>query len=628
MRIDRLIALHDGRFLGAPDRFGELVAGTVGGTFAPVLGATEEKTYFDRCCLTSDGYAARSDGRLWIDRGGQGRWIDVPRGGLGSTLDAWRDRVVSADSGGVVVVGAEGEIVADRELHRPIDPGAPVIIGDVLALRVDGGIAVLDEALDTRCVCDVDDVRRVAGSTGELIIVEGEDSVGAWTVQGAPRWQHRCTPTWEVVVVGAWVVVGVRTGAVVLDTSTGEVVGELALPGEPVDVARLGDGLAIRVLGHHSIAWWRPDAPMAWLPHDVGVGSLCALDGHEVASSEGKELAIWRPGNDGPAIAPVATTMPMAKPIVCGAGVVTIEHAGRNVLRGRDARGLAVAVDPQDAWRDVVTRDEALAIVRARIEQRRATKSLAPPAEAATSEGELAVALGITERALASALRAGVFPLEPPRPVPGYDYLGSFTTSPAITVADPIYVGKPGGGPLPLAQKIQAREGTWHAFARNGAGNAADRTAELVAIHDGGFATYAAEVIGSIGVDTGTAGIFDKGFKPPKRDDDAPRFEEGIVLGLGVVTWSGYGDGFYNVFAARSGGAVVKIRIGFLDDAHLDRSYAAPAGGRAYSIKTKFAVGETVMHPKFGAGTVTAVLGDKIEVAFADGTRTLAHAKA
>ena len=47
---------------------------------------------------------------------------------------------------------------------------------------------------------------------------------------------------------------------------------------------------------------------------------------------------------------------------------------------------------------------------------------------------------------------------------------------------------------------------------------------------------------------------------------------------------------------------------------------------KPYSIKSTYAVGDTIAHLKFGAGTVCAVFGDdRIQVAFHEGVKTLAH---
>jgi hypothetical protein len=45
-----------------------------------------------------------------------------------------------------------------------------------------------------------------------------------------------------------------------------------------------------------------------------------------------------------------------------------------------------------------------------------------------------------------------------------------------------------------------------------------------------------------------------------------------------------------------------------------------------YSMESKFAPGELVLHPKFGEGYVDTVLEDgKVSIMFRDGARTLAH---
>lgn len=46
-----------------------------------------------------------------------------------------------------------------------------------------------------------------------------------------------------------------------------------------------------------------------------------------------------------------------------------------------------------------------------------------------------------------------------------------------------------------------------------------------------------------------------------------------------------------------------------------------------YSAKRRFTVGENMLHPTFGAGTVKKVTGDSIEVAFPAGTKRLVHGK-
>ena len=62
------------------------------------------------------------------------------------------------------------------------------------------------------------------------------------------------------------------------------------------------------------------------------------------------------------------------------------------------------------------------------------------------------------------------------------------------------------------------------------------------------------------------------------------------------------------------------------------RDYAAmlrsrdPATARAYATTERFKDGELIRHPSFGLGLVTMLRdGNKIEVVFADGSKTLIH---
>jgi hypothetical protein len=67
------------------------------------------------------------------------------------------------------------------------------------------------------------------------------------------------------------------------------------------------------------------------------------------------------------------------------------------------------------------------------------------------------------------------------------------------------------------------------------------------------------------------------------------------------------------------------------------RSRSAAAGGkimldpakptRPYAIRERFALGEQIEHTKFGPGVVCGVEDEKIRVNFAEGIKTLLHAK-
>lgn len=44
-----------------------------------------------------------------------------------------------------------------------------------------------------------------------------------------------------------------------------------------------------------------------------------------------------------------------------------------------------------------------------------------------------------------------------------------------------------------------------------------------------------------------------------------------------------------------------------------------------YNMKTKFSLANAINHPKFGIGFVTNATPDRVDVAFADGSRALVH---
>jgi hypothetical protein len=84
------------------------------------------------------------------------------------------------------------------------------------------------------------------------------------------------------------------------------------------------------------------------------------------------------------------------------------------------------------------------------------------------------------------------------------------------------------------------------------------------------------------------------------------------------------------VFAGTREDKVVKLRVVFLDDTpEVDRSAGKPEGSapKPYSPKTRFVVGEAITHVTFGSGVVIRVLDTKVDVRFADTTRTLVHAR-
>ncbi|HWO21130.1 MAG TPA: hypothetical protein VNO30_20320 [Kofleriaceae bacterium] len=488
----------------------------------------------------------------------------------------------------------------------------------------------------------------------------------------APRWRvTRPGSLRPPAVVGDRVVLASRdTGAWILDGDGAELA-HLTTDGPTHDVAAFDDGLALIVQRSPDVLWWRPEAEPARLSHDVWPSLVRAVPAGLV-STEGSALYVWRADVQGPAFAPLATDLPMHAPLVIGGTPLQIVGAGRFALRAVTLDGRPMGVRPGTPWRPMTPRDEAARIVE-RLVQRTfdgpvpavprdvvifelvaqlaqlplaatvdlhgralfAGTSLDPEVRARSAWAreaffdELGAALGTPGRVLLAAVKSRKLKLDPPRPVLGYEYLGTFTTSGKLTVSDPCYVGKKASSAgVSLSLKVDGHPGVWHVFLRPGDGALRDRTAELVTIHDEGFDVFAADRIGQIGIDSGTAGVFDKSC--PRRDGDTP-LEEGTFAALGAIASAGYGDGVYPVFAGRVKGRVGKLRLSFLgDDAEVDRSVARPAGGAAkpYRASERFAFGDTIEHVKFGVGSVTRVGTDgKIDVRFADGTRTLIHGK-
>lgn len=58
-----------------------------------------------------------------------------------------------------------------------------------------------------------------------------------------------------------------------------------------------------------------------------------------------------------------------------------------------------------------------------------------------------------------------------------------------------------------------------------------------------------------------------------------------------------------------------------------DQISSKVGAGRSYSPKATFLVDEVVLHPVFGRGYVEAARGDKVDIVFATGMRTLVHGR-
>jgi hypothetical protein len=672
LRGDRLVPLAGGRFLVHGDHFTDLYVGAPGGEIVKVdLG----KAYAIHVVATSAGFVAlTSDDRVLADVHGEHRWIDPP-GRIDMGLVRLGDGAMVAGREGVVVLGADGEVLE----RRPLPPGDVRMAARLVALPAGGalpfedGIVVLEGASEQARI-PVEARSEALAAFGAGVLVAQDRAAELWQIGGggaerAWRWSAPAD-LMSPKVAGTYAVMSAwhAAAAWILDAS-GALLAEVRLPGPLVRACAFDEGVALQAADSPTVLWWRPGLEIVPLAHDIRASVLRpATPG--LISSEADLLYRWRQDVQGPELPAVETGgLPVGTPIVVGGSLLTIQAVGRFALRGTTASGGLVRVEPGSAFRPAVTREEAQALIKALVARRfegalpgvslegiwrDVTARLAqlPLAETLPLHGralfapasldersrqaaafaregwlsEVGQALGLSGRRVAAAVRAGKFPLEPPRPVPGYEYLGAFTTDGRLTISDPCYFGKKTKA-FPLSIEVEALPGLWHAFVRDGVVGDAGRTAELVVTHADGFGVAAVDPLGSIGVDSGTAGVFDRAW--PKRDGDEP-FEEGVTSKLGAAAWSGQGDGFYPAFGGSAMGRLAKIRIHFLgpSPAALDATVAMEAKGppRRYAPSERFAVGETVEHVKFGEGTVVRVREDgKIEVVFADGPRVLVH---
>jgi hypothetical protein len=669
-----LVAVPGERFLVHGAGMSWLYEGRAGGALARVdLAGGMVRSV----AVTERGFLAITTDNVLVDQAGA-RTAVVPAGCLDLGGTAWRGGAVVAGREGLAILGADGALLArsaEKLRYRPI------ALADALAAPGDEDVVVFDAAAQViaRIPRKVSDDALAAYRGGVLVTVHDEDTgkteVGYWELaDGAAieRWTIALDEQIQPPAVAGdrIVLASYEAGARILDGDGAELA-HLKTAKLVQDVAAFSDGIALTVRDSPDALWWRPDAPLATLPHDVLPFVLRAVPAG-LASSEDDILYLWRTDAQGPELAPIESNLPMNTPIVIAGTPVQIVARGRFALRGMTPAGRPWRIARDATWRPLTTRDEAARLLERLVHRTFdgplpalpdgvpldhvvATLGQLPLAQTIDLHGramftassldpdlcrrsawareaffgELGAALGTSPRVLRAAVKARKLKLEPPRPVPGYEYLGTFTTSGSLTVSDPSYVARkanPTTG-VALSLKVAGHEGVWHVFVHAGAGADRDRTAELVTIHDDGFDVFATDRIGSIGVDSGTAGVFDA--KCPRRDGDTP-LEEGSFAALGALASTGYGDGVYPVFAGRLKGRAAKLRIPFLGGApEVDRTVAkSTAAAKPYSASAKFALGETIEHVKFGTGSVIRVGSDgKIDVRFADATRTLVHAK-
>jgi len=647
--------LADGRFvLHKPGLF---VASSAG-VEQPDVGE-----FLQSIVLAPDGFFAFGPKCLVVDRAGTRTRIELAAERINGGSAAWRDGVAVSGRTGLTLLEAAGaERARSDEVYLT---KRPVVLGDVIAVPGLHAIHLFDESARAIGEIAIDVAERGAHAFARGLLVhanEGfvvylEHEAATWT----ERWRHPMPEYGDLYIAGEHAVISGGERATILD-ARGAVRGETgwAQGAEP-----FGGGIA---LCGETLMWWRDGEDVVDLPHDVTPDLMRAVPAGLV-TTEDNVLLVWRTDLQGPVVENVTTDMPLETPIVVDGVLLVIEGTARFSIVARRLNGMPVPLRPgTHRWRPLATREQAMQAV-----ERLIGRVFDGPRPAVPTEGthdttsrelahlpisetvdlfgramfaasslepavlervgwardaffeELAAVLATKPRLLAAAIRARKLRLDPPRPAAGYDYLGTFTTSGALTVADPAYVGRKNPpGAFSLSLKIKAAEGLWHVFVRPAAKDAS-RNAELSVVHEDAFATSASVHAGTIGVDSGCAGVFDRAC--PKRDANGP-LEEGLISGLGAIAWSGYGDGGYPVFVGRNAGVVTKIRISFIDDQpEIDRLIASSSAAKPYSAATTFTLGDAIEHVKFGRGSVIRIEDGKIHVRFADATRTLVHGR-
>lgn len=612
-----IIPLPDGQFV-VHQRGGlsRPQIGARGGSLMP-LDEGPDAPFYDGVVGTSEGFIAVRRGQLLVDVKGMRTRVETGTGFFPKAVFAW--------NGGVLVTAREGWRTYDAH-------GAP---GDEVDVPL-GEVALF----------------------GYRLISTGDKVVTCFSADGEEQWK------WEKdellappQIIGKEIVIHAYTAnkAWVLDAE-GQLVREVELPNRPQTAASFGGEIVFACLDSRLIGS---------LEHDGQPGAVKSMPDGALATTDGDVLYVWRPGSDGPPAPPLNSSLPIGAPIVMGGSVLKIEGPGRFAMRATvGSRPIRVGVD--EAFRPATTADEARAVVdrliargfkgpmpftvdvsgevyeqAARIAQRplsesvelhgRALFAASTLNEATTTAAqssrpyffeELGAAFGMSARRVQAAVRARRFPLEPPRPMDGYEYLGMFTTTGKLAISDPCYLGRSTKVAFPITVETEAMMGNWHAFVKPVADN---RVGELIAVHETGFDVVANENIGSIGVDSGMAGVFDRACPKPEQ---GVILDDGILGGLATVSSTGQGDGFYGVFAGKKA-LVAKIRIWFMGDtpAELDATVGKIATeSKKYLATERYAVGDTIEHKKFGTGVVTRLAtGDKIEVSFGGESRTLVH---
>lgn len=622
-------ALADGRMLVSDRQFGSLYLATGGKPLEKIdLG---EGGYATHTAVTRHGFFAEvTSHRLLVDRDGTRRLLAV-EGSYHHGLAPVEDGALGAGYDGFVIYDAAGEVRARHGV--PLD-AVPVPVGGGFVVSGRGSLGWMD-GTGRRSTLPVAETTETLSPFGKGVLrSDGKEVVyyevrdgrleAMWRFAKDNLMRPAALPN-GLVVISSWS----EPLAIVRDAEGKS--HEVPLPAPLGFAGAFGDGVAMSLQRHPAVVWWRPGAEMQLLTHDVGPYWLWETP-IGLACFEEEVLYLWREEEDGPDVPELSPgDMPLGTMIVLQGRMLELQPGGRFALRAVTRDGYPMRVRPGTPFRHVVSKDEALARIQALIAERPRRDLTSPdPAHPELPDmDELGLAVGMSGRRVLSAVRAGRFPLEPPRAVPGHEYIGAFVTSDKLSVSDPCYLEKKQhAGGLSLCLRLSALAGRWHAFIRPGTNEDQSRTAELVVIHERGFFTVADERLGTIGIDSGRAGVFDRAIA--KWDSEAP-LEERTFLGQCAVASTGYGDGAYDVFGGRLNGDLVKIRIHFLGPTppELDAAAitASPAAARPYSPSEAFTVGESVSHKKFGTGIVTRIDAGKMVVVFGQEARTLVCAK-
>ncbi len=446
---------------------------------------------------TADGFIAVGSDRIVIDRAGVHSTVKFPEACY-PYVARWRDGIAIADESGLRLVGPTGSEVARSDKHDLI--GTPCVIGAwIIVPGLKGLLHVFDASaqLVSTLKGNVLDVRPFAhgivnapkdmdDSLLEYFEV-GDDSVLA------KRWSITADGIRGVQVVGERLAITVGECVWIVDAS-GDVLARIEDLSFVNAIAAFEDGIV--VCGRRTV-WWRPGSGEIELPHDGLQGHACTVP-VGLATADNDALLIWRTDVQGPPPVPLQTDLPFDTPIVVDGVPMTVLGTKRFTIEVRN-RGKVYSRSPAyEAWRHQTTRDEAVPLLERLIARTfdgplptegtshqiaqlplaqtvdligrglfaiasldREVADLAAHARTAFFE-ELALALGTRPRLLLAAIRARKLELHPPRAVTGYDYLGTFTTSGNLIIADPCYLGqKSDAFPLALTHKVTATEGTW-----------------------------------------------------------------------------------------------------------------------------------------------------------------------